>query len=156
VSGLSNSKYEGNNSIGVLLDDTWLGKRSSPDTSENFQIKIDEIKRKSKVNNFVKNAVPVHKPQKQIININNPSKFLENKKLNNNEKNEENFSEVIETAQVGTISVNPIKGGLIELNNKDNIYYNNYYTPDKEFYSKTIIKNNFRKINLEDENNIEE
>jgi hypothetical protein len=125
------------------MDDTWLGKRNSPDTSENFEIKIDEIKRK---NNYIKNAVHTNKPQKLIININNPSKFTQNKKKNN-EKNGEDLSEVIET--VG--SINQVKVGISQSNNKDNMCYNNQYTPDKR-----IMINNTRKINIEDENNIEE
>ena len=51
VSGLSNNRDNNNtnNSIGMnLLDDTWANRKSSPDTSENFQLKISEIKKKAK------------------------------------------------------------------------------------------------------------
>ena len=149
MSGLSNSKFEGNTSVGVLLDETWLEGKRSPDTSENFQLKIEEIKKKEKVCK-VKIANVVNKPQKQIINIINPSKFLKNKNSKNNKNNEEDFCEDTETAHIGMVSVNPIKGGISELNNKENMYCNNYFIPQTARTQRAVI-DNFRKIELENE-----
>jgi hypothetical protein len=70
ASGISNAGVNNtNNSIGLLLDNTWANQRNSPDNSENFQLRLDEIKKKLKAPNS--KQIP-HNKTKTLIN--NPTK----------------------------------------------------------------------------------
>ena len=75
------------------------------------------------------NFITINNPQKQIININNSSKFLINKKINKIEKNEENFFEDgFANSQINKISIYPVKNNnLTEINNN--------FTPEKNISS---------------------
>jgi hypothetical protein len=163
--------------MGILLDDTWLNRKSSPDTSENFQLKLDEIKKKAKTpksKEAINHFITINNPQKQIININNPCKILPKKNIIEN--NEEDICEenVDIQASVNRISVNSVKRNNLHdldvkgyphneggFNNNGNLLnYNmakNYYTtPDKEYFTRT--QQHFTRLTLDDEtcNNIEE
>jgi hypothetical protein len=151
-----------------LLDDTWFNRKCSPDTSENFQLKLDEIKKKQKTpkgKDSGSNFITINNPQRQIININNPCKILQ--KRNIIENNEEDMcEESVEQASVNRISVNPVKkNNLHELdargypiypqNEGNNLLNYNmaksyYYTPSKDFVK------NFTTMPMEDECNVEE
>jgi len=131
----------------VLLDETWLNKKSSPDTSENFHIRLDEIKKKNKQVVNKQNFITINNPQKQIININNTSKFHNNhKNIIKIEKNEENyFDEGFATVQINKISINSVRNNnLTELNNNLKTF-----TPEKDI-------NNSRFYIKDDESNIDE
>lgn len=124
-----------------------MNKKSSPDTSENFQIRLDEIKKKNRQVVNKQNFITINNPQKQIININNTSKFhSSHKKLINIEKNEENFfDDGFTTAQINKISINPVKtNNLNELNNNMKTF-----TPEKDI-------SNSRFYIKDDESNVDE
>jgi hypothetical protein len=105
VSGLSNNRDNNNtnNSIGMnLLDDTWANKKSSPDTSENFQLKISEIKKKAKTPTankvqHVKHTITlINNPQRgnsQFKILNNINSVPSTENMSEGSKNNENISE---------------------------------------------------------------
>jgi hypothetical protein len=156
---------DGNNSIGILLDDTWLNKKCSPDTSENFQLKLDEIKKKTKTpksKDCLSNFITINNPMRHNNNTNNPFKVLQ--KRNIIENNEEDIcEEPIEQAPVNRISVNPVKKNnlhdidsrgypIFPTNEANLLNYNmakNYYTPSQDFMKKNQNQG-------EDECNVEE
>lgn len=71
-----------NNSMGNLYDECWIDKQRSPDTSENFAMKIENLNKKEKPKiRQIKDKSS--KNTKTIININIPNSSLK-KNINSN------------------------------------------------------------------------
>lgn len=117
VSGLSNNRDNNNtnNSIGMnLLDDTWANRKSSPDTSENFQLKISEIKKKAKtptankVQHIKHTITLINNPQRgnsQFKILNKINSLPSNENLIEGSKNNENISDKDKESTINSNSV---------------------------------------------------
>ena len=141
-----------------MLDDTWANKRSSPDTSENFQIKIKEFKKKAKTPKTNKIQTVKH----TITIINNPHKGLSQfKNLSKNNNGEiygkNSFNERMERMD-DRINYNNKNFNISYQNNEDDSIYTDDVPATTEYINKLHINsvktNNLRELNENYINNL--
>lgn len=135
MSNISNTKTEQNNSVAIMLDETWMDK-STLNTSTSFQSKLDEIKTKAKT------RTPTGKLNGNNIQMISNPKMLSNIKSDVVAK--ENITDTDDTVPNTTEYVNSVSTNSVNINNLSeiNTRYNNFIPRYSDDFSQSNRSNN--------------
>lgn len=116
-------KNEQNNSLGMLINDTWLNHKEGQESAESFQMRLDQIKRKAKTptaRGFTHITQLIKNPKALLTQSLNKSKFQENIKSNQNNDEDADLpddSVPATTERINMMAISKFKNNsLIELN----------------------------------------